>query len=73
MTNPKTKWIAVEPGVIELPTTKFRITYAPESGIPFRVTWNGKRIPGGEQGTLEIAMDVAERHMAELTIMGFEV
>jgi hypothetical protein len=73
VTKPDTKWTAVAPGVMELPTTKFQITYIAGSLVPFRVTWDSTPIPNGTKRTLAEAQAAAEAHMAELITMGFEV
>jgi hypothetical protein len=69
MTDPDTEWTAITPGVLELPTTKFRITYHATYGS-FRLTWDG----GGEQayGTLQAAKDGAAKRMEDLIAMGLE-
>lgn len=72
MTVPETEWISVAPGVLELPTTKFRIAYEAGSLVPFRVAWDVKAIPQSAHMHLADARAVAERHMAELIVMGFE-
>lgn len=72
MTRPETKWTAVAPGVMELPTTKFQITYVAGSAVPFRVSWDGKPIPASAHARLGDAQAAAEAHMAELITMGFE-
>lgn len=73
MTNPETRWTAVSPGVMELPTTKFAIRYVAGSAVPFRVTWDGQPIPDGFKSSLAEAQAAAETHMPELIAMGFEV
>lgn len=72
MTLPETRWVAVSPGVMELPTTKFQITYVAGSSVPFRVTWDGNDIPAYAHFTLASAQSAVEAHMAELITMGFE-
>lgn len=73
MTDPNTKWTATAPGILELPTTKLRIEYVVGSSVPFRVRWDGQSIPCGDHSCLESAKEAAEKHMAELITMGFEV
>jgi len=67
---PNTLWTAVSPGVMELPTTKFRITYRRETGS-YTLTWDG----GGGMvfGDLQSAKEGAVRWMADLIEMGIEV
>lgn len=72
MTKPETKWVAVAPGVMELPTTKFHVTYVAGSAIAFRVTWDDRPIPNNCHSALADAQAAAEKRMAELIIMGFE-
>lgn len=68
--EPEILWVAVAPGVMELPTTKFRITYMPTSGL-YHLTWDG----GGATayGTLQNAKYGATKWMADLIEMGVEV
>jgi hypothetical protein len=68
-----TRWTAVEPGVMALPTTKFRIIYVAGSAVPFRAEWDGKPIPASAHFTLAVAQAAVEQNMAELIAMGFEV
>lgn len=73
MDKPEIKWIAVAPGVMELPTTKFRIRHVNGSSVPFRVEWDGKRTPDGEHFTLAEAQVAAENYIDTLMTMGYEV
>jgi hypothetical protein len=68
--EPDVMWIAVSPGVLELPTTKFRITYLREHGA-YHLTWDG----GGAMsyGDLQSAKEGAARRTADLIEMGIEV
>ncbi len=68
--EPETQWVAVAPGVWELPTTKFRITYQRKYGS-CHLTWDG----GGARayGSLQAAKEGATKWMADLIEMGFEV
>lgn len=68
-----TRWATVAPGIMELPTTKFRIVYVAGSAVPFRAEWDGKPIPNHAHLTLASAQAAVEANMAELIIMGFEV
>lgn len=68
--EPEILWISVAPGVMELPTTKFRITYKSETGS-FYLTWN-------DEGTrsyrdLQSAKEGSNSWMADLIEMGLEV
>ena len=67
--SPDVLWVAVAPGVMELPTTKFRITC--ERGSFPVLTWDG----GGARsyGDLQSAKDSAARWMADMIEMGIEV
>jgi hypothetical protein len=69
--QPDIRWVVVEPGVIELPTTAYRITHHPESCMPFKVTWRGEWCTADI--TLESAKYGAFRHMQEMLAMGYEV
>lgn len=71
--DPETKWIATAPGILELPTTKFRIEYVAGSYVPFRAFWDGVPIPHSACTTLRHAQKACSEHMAELITMGFEV
>ena len=73
MTQPETKWISIATGVMSLPTTKFAIEYVSGSAVPFRASWDGKKIPDSCHFTLASAMEACEKHMQELITMGFEV
>lgn len=66
--DPDVKWTAISPGVMELPTTKFRITY--RNGL-FTLAWNGEG--GLNYGSLQAAKDGAMMRMGELIEMGIEV
>lgn len=72
MTAPETKWTAIAPGIMELPTTKYLIRYEHGSAAPYRVTWDGQPIPDGCHSQLYAAQGAAERHMADQITMGFE-
>ena len=69
MTDIETQWVAIEPGTIVLPTTKFRITY----GYPFmsfRLTWGDH--PMGLYIRLIDAQERAKVKLQELITMGIE-
>ena len=68
--SPDVLWVAIAPGVMELPTTKFRITFVPNGGS-FHLNWDG----GGARsyGDLQSAKDGAARWMADMIEMGIEV
>ena len=73
--DPDTKWTITRPGVMELPTTKFRIEYRPESARfqPFHVFWDDRLIPRGSHSTLEDAQIAARSHAADLFLIGIEI
>ncbi len=67
------KWTAVEPGVMALVHTKFRIHYQNGSSVPFRVHWNGEPIPNYAHNSLSSAQAAAEAWIDSLITIGFEV
>lgn len=67
--NPDTDWKIVSPGILELPTTKYRIVHGPEG---FTVFWGDER-EGPPSKTLGFAKSCASRHMKEMLTMGYEV
>lgn len=66
--NPDTNWKVLEPGIIHLPTTGFRILYEPNGS--FAVEWNGQ--PRGRCGTLSTAKSHVDYLMCDLLAMGME-
>ena len=60
------KWRVVEPGLIELPGTKYRIRYTGE--CQFRLTWGDKAI--SVHPVLWLALNSAARHAQEMIHMG---
>lgn len=70
MDQPGILWTAVSPGVMELPTTKFRITYRCDHGS-YTLTWDGGG--GLAFGDLQSAKDGVFKWMADLIEMGIEV
>ena len=71
--NLENKWIAIEPGVMALEHTKFRIVYQKGSSVPFRVQWDGEPIPDHAHSTLSAAQRAAEAWIDSLMTMGFEI
>ncbi len=67
--EPETQWVAIAPGMMELPTTKFRITY--QRGHTYHLTWD--RSGAMAYGNLQSAKEGATRWMADLIEMGLEV
>lgn len=68
--EPDILWVSVAPGIMELPTTKFRIIYKSHTGN-FYLTWNGEGARA--YGTLQSAKEGANSWMADLIEMGLEV
>jgi hypothetical protein len=71
--QPDPRWRIVEPGVLELTTTRFRIIHRPDRQYPFQVLWDGHQLPNGDQLTLREAQARAAHHLEELHAMGVEV
>lgn len=67
--NPDTDWKIVSPGVLELPTTNYRIEHGPEG---FTVFWGDKR-EGPPSKTLDFAKWCASNHMRDMLAMGYEI
>lgn len=66
--EPNIEWKVVEPGIIELPTTSYRIHSEITSRTYFIVTWHGNHV--GTYLGLKPAKDRAMFHMAEMIQMG---
>lgn len=71
-----TKWEILEPGLLNLQTTKYYIRLIPEHTRwpKYEVTWNGSTLgfPGVDISGIERAKTLVSYHMFELLAVGVE-
>lgn len=65
---PEPIWITTAPGRMELPPTKYAITW--DGGTTINVLWDGKHI--ASPGNIDSAKDHVQWHMKRLLTFGFD-